>query len=72
MDITKALLVRSLRDLPNNHSLSQSQQEMEATDIQEEDIRISINIPYIEGTRDKQRRIPRSHKISSTFSFEST
>ena len=71
MDITKALLVRSLRDLPN-HSLSQSQQEMEATDIQEEDIRISINLPYIEGTSDKQRRIPRSHKISSTFSFEST
>ena len=37
----------------NNYSLSQSQQQMQATDIQEEEIRISINLPYIEGTREK-------------------
>ena len=30
-------------------------------------IKISINLPYVEGTREKLRRILRSHKIRSTF-----
>ena len=30
--------------------LPQSQQLMQATDIQEEEIKISISLPYIEGT----------------------
>ena len=33
---------------------------------------MSINLPYVEGTSEKLRRIPRSHKISSTFYTEST
>ena len=31
----------------NNHSLSQSQQKTKATDIQDEEIKISINLPHI-------------------------
>ena len=66
MDIRKALLVKSLR-ITNNHSLSQSQQLAQATDIQEEEIRMSINLSYVEGTSEELRRILKSHKIRSTF-----
>ena len=45
---------------------------MQATDIQEEEIRISINLPYIEGTSENLRHIIRSHKIRSTFYTEMT
>ena len=51
--------------------MSQSQQT-QATDIQEEEIRLSINLPYVEGTSGKLRRILRSHKIRSTFYSENT
>ena len=57
--------------ITNNHSLSQSQQQMQATDIQEEEIRMSINLPYIEGTSEKLSRILKSHKIRPTFYTES-
>ena len=53
-------------------SLPQSQQLTEATDIQEQEIRMSINLPYVEGTSEKLRRILRSHKIRSTFYTEMT
>ena len=53
--------------ITNNHSLSQSQQQTQVTDIQEEEIRMSINLPYVEGTSEKLWRILRSHKIKSTF-----
>ena len=56
----------------NNHSLPQSQQLTEATDIQEEEIRVSINLMYVEGTSEKLQRIFRSHKIRSTFCTENT
>ena len=36
--------------ITNNHSLSQSQQQTEATDIQEEEFRMSINLTYVEST----------------------
>ena len=49
-----------------------SQQLTQATDIQEEDIRISINLPYVKRTSEKLRRILRSHKIRSTFYTEMT
>ena len=70
MDIGKTLLVKFLRELLILiliHNLSQSQQLMQATDIQEEEIRISISLPYVEGTSEKLRCILRSHKIRSTF-----
>ena len=31
---------------------------------------MSINLPYVEGTSEKLRRILRSHKIRSTFYTE--
>ena len=58
--------------ITNNHGLSQSQQQRQSTDIQEEEIRMSINLPYVEGTSEKLRRILKSHKIRSTFYMEST
>ena len=33
---------------------------------------MSINLPHVEGTSEKLRRIPKSHKIRSTFYTEST
>ena len=33
---------------------------------------MSINLPYVEGTSEKLRRILRSHKIKSTFCTENT
>ena len=45
---------------------------MQATNIQQEKIRMSINLPYVEGTSEKLRRILRSHKIRSTFCTEMT
>ena len=44
----------------------------QATDIQEEQIRMSINLPYVEGTSEKLWRILRSYKIRSTCYTEST
>ena len=58
------------RRITNNHSLPQSQQLTQATDIQEEEIRMSINLPCVEGTSEKLWRILRSHKIRSTFYTE--
>ena len=65
------IINKIFKRISNNQSLSQSQQT-QATDIQEEEIRLSINLPYVEDTSGKLRRILRSHKISSTFYSEST
>ena len=45
---------------------------MQATDIQEEEITMSVNLMYVEGTSEKLRGILRSHKIGSTFFTENT
>ena len=45
---------------------------MQATDIQEEEIRMCINLPYVKSTSEKLRRILKSHKIRSTFYTENT
>ena len=68
----ESIIIKIFRRITNNHSLPQSQQLMEATDIQEEEIRISINLPYIQGTTEKLRSILRSHKIRSTCYTEMT
>ena len=52
--------------------MSQSQQQTQSTDIHEEEIRMSINLPYVEVTSEKLRRILRSHKIRCPFYTEST
>ena len=66
----ESIINKIFRGITNNHSLPQSQQLMQTTDIQEEEIRISINLPYVQGTSKKLRRILRSHKIRSTFYTE--
>ena len=45
---------------------------MQATDNQDEEIRMSINLPYVECTGEKLRHILRSQKIKSTYYTEST
>ena len=66
------IISKIFKRITSNHSLPQSQQQTQATDIQEEEIRMSINLPYIESTREKLRRILRSHTIRSTFYTENT
>ena len=43
---------------------------MQATNIQEEGIRMSINLPHIEGASEKLWHILRSYKIRSIFYTE--
>ena len=54
----------------NDLSSSQSQQQTKASDIQEKEIGMSINLPYVEDTSEKLRRIRRPHKIKSTLYTE--
>ena len=53
----KSIISKTFKRITNSHSLLQSQQQTQATDIQKEEIRMSINLPYVEGTSEKQRRI---------------
>ena len=66
------IVSKIFKRITNNHSLPQLQQQTQAADIQEEEIRMSINLPYVEGTSEKLRRILISHKIRSTFYTENT
>ena len=68
MDIRKTLLVKSI----NYHSLSQSEQHTQVTNIQEEEIRMSINLSQVEKTSEKLRRILRSQKTRFSFYTGST
>ena len=68
----ETIIRKIFKRITNNHSLSQSQQQTQATDVQEETIRMSINLPYEEGTSEKLRRILISHKVRSTFYTKST
>ena len=68
----ESIISKICKRFTNNHSLPQSQQLTQATDIQEEGIRMGINVQYVEGTSEKLRRILRSHKIRSTFFIENT
>ena len=46
----ESIISKIFKRITNNRSLPQSQQLTQATDIQEEEIRMSINLPYVEGT----------------------
>ena len=59
----ESIISEIYKRITNNHSLPHSQQLTQATDIQEEEIRMSINLPQVEGTSEKLRRILRSHII---------
>ena len=50
MDVKKTLLIKTFQWITNNHSLSLLQQQTQSIDIQEEDIRMSVNLPLVEGT----------------------
>ena len=45
----ESIINKIFRRITNNHSLPQSQQLTQATDIQEEEIRMSINLPCVES-----------------------
>ena len=64
----ESIISEIFRRITNNHSLPQSQQLKQVTDIQEEEVKMSINLPCVEGTGEKLWQILRSHKIS-TFYF---
>ena len=49
----ESIISKIFRRTTNIHSLPQSQQLTQATDIQEEEIKKSINLPYVEGTSEK-------------------
>ena len=66
----ESIISKIFKIITNNHSLPQSNQLTQATDIQEEEIRMSINLPYVEGTSERLRRILKSHKTRSTFYTE--
>ena len=72
MDLKKASLVKYFRKITNNCNLPQSQQLTQATDIRQEEIRMSINLPYVKETSEKLQRILRSHKIRLNFYTEIT
>ena len=65
--MSRSIISKIFRRITINHSLSQSEQLTQATDIQEEETKMSINLPYVEGTSERLRRILRSHKMRSTF-----
>ena len=68
------IISKIFQRITNNHSFSQSQQQIQAIDIQEEETRMSmsINWVYIQGAGEKQWYMLRSHIIGSTFYSEST
>ena len=68
----ESIISKIFKRITNNHSLPQLQQQTQAADIQEEEIRMSINLPYIESTNEKLRCILRSHKVKLTFYTENT
>ena len=68
MDTKKLLLVNKRNFY--NHSWSQTQQQTQDIDIQEEQIRIKMNLPYFEGTIEKLWRILRFHRVRPTFSIK--
>ena len=51
------IINKIFRSITNNHSLPQSQQLTQATDSQEEKIRMSINLPYVEGISEQLQHI---------------
>ena len=68
----ESIMSKIFKWITTNHSLSQSQQQTQGIDIHEEEIRVRINLPYVETTSEKLRHTLRSHKIRSTFYTEST
>ena len=64
MGMRKALFVKSLGELPTQLAsvTATNASHRYPTDIPDEEIRTSINLPYVESTSEELRRILRSHK----------
>ena len=65
----ESIISKIFKRITNNHSLPHSQLT-QTIDIQEEEIRMSINLSKVEGTSENVQRTLRSHKIRSTFYTE--
>ena len=65
----KSIASKIFKRITNNYSLSQ---QTHVTDVQEDKIKMTINLPYVQGTSEKLGRILTSHKIRSTFYTETT
>ena len=46
----KSIICKIFKRITNNHTLPQSQQLTQVIDIQQEQIRMSISLPYVDGT----------------------
>ena len=64
----ESIISKFSKRITNNSSLPQSQRQTQITDIPEQDIILSANLQYIEGTSEKLRRILRPQKVRFTFS----
>ena len=62
----ESITCKIFKRITNNHSLSQAKQQTQVPSNQEEDIRMSINLPCLENTSGKQHTL-RSRKIRSIF-----
>ena len=49
----ESIISKIFERITNNHSLSRSQQQMQATDTQNHEVKMSINLPYVEGTSEQ-------------------
>ena len=47
----ESIISKIFKRITNNHSLSQSQQQTQAINIQEEEVRMSINLPSVEARK---------------------
>ena len=68
----ESIISNFFKRVTNNHCMPQSQQQTQATDIKKQEIRMSINLPYAEGTSETLQCILTSHKIRSFIYTEST
>ena len=67
----ESIISKIFTRITNKHNLPQSQQEKQATDIQEKEIRMSKNLSYIEGSSEKLQHIIRSPNNKIHFYTES-
>ena len=68
----ESIISKVFKRITNKHSLPHPQQQTQATDTQEKEIRMSINLLYVEGTNEKLQSMLRSHKIRSIFYTKTT
>ena len=66
------IISKMFKRIAKNPVLPQLLQLTQVLDIQDEEIRMSINLSYVEGTSEKLQHILRSHKIRSTLYTKNT